>query len=158
MYSPQEKGLVYFVSADNAIVKIGVTKKCALKRMAGLQSAYPHKLHLVGVTRGGPDGEKFWHQYFDKYRLLGEWFDFANFDIEKFLCECKDLKGMPSFVRRSLPVKIGLCTCWDCTVPDTKQTICKYCRCPTENTNSCKKCRLKRAIWHVTSEHGWRVW
>ena len=123
MPNPAERGLVYFISADddNSIVKIGMTTRCAFLRMADLQTGYPYELHLIGVTRGGQVGERFWHKYFAASRLRGEWFDFTDIDIEKFLCECENLKRIPALVKGSLPVEIGVCSCAYCALEEIEK-------------------------------------
>jgi hypothetical protein len=66
--------MIYFVKdTGSESIKIGYSKKPA-KRLAGLQTANPHKLILLGTIKGTPEDETTIHARFVEYRLAGEWF------------------------------------------------------------------------------------
>lgn len=64
---------VYFVRAETGQVKIGVAT-CTTRRLRGLQTCSPVRLHLEAQTRGGATLESQYHARFAAHRLHGEWF------------------------------------------------------------------------------------
>ena len=66
--------LIYFIK--NTVfqaIKIGYSAKPA-KRLAGLQTASPHRLILLGTIPGSEADEQALHAQFAMHRLEGEWF------------------------------------------------------------------------------------
>lgn len=68
---PHER--VYFISADDGPVKIGLTNNPE-QRLEHLQTGSPYRLKLLAVIRAGRSLERAYHSYFDGSRLNGEWF------------------------------------------------------------------------------------
>lgn len=68
---------VYFVGNGNGQVKIGHSKE-PLIRLAGLQTASPHKLELLAVVPGTEKVEAELHRKFATFRLSGEWFQLSD--------------------------------------------------------------------------------
>lgn len=54
-------------------IKIGLTKSVET-RLKSLQTANPFPLRLLGTIVGNDLTEAHLHQFFDEYRLVGEWF------------------------------------------------------------------------------------
>lgn len=72
--------MIYFIHAAEANrVKIGYTKNQeSLKlRMAALQTGSPFPLYLIGAMNGDRRMERGLHDFFDKDRVSGEWFDLS---------------------------------------------------------------------------------
>lgn len=70
-------GWVYFIGSDEGPIKVGMTVRPVVERLAELQAHSPVRLktyykELMGDCRLG---EKIIHQELDPYRLHGEWFD-----------------------------------------------------------------------------------
>lgn len=83
-------GYLYFVQADNAHFKIGVTTNLK-SRMKSLQVASPNNLVLKAYIEFNNyekdevyEAEREAHIYFDDDWLTGEWFDISLKDIQKF--------------------------------------------------------------------------
>jgi hypothetical protein len=71
-------GFVYFIRAGKtAKVKIGWTLD-PYKRQADLQTACPHRLHLIGYIPGSRIVEHDWHAEWHRLREVGEWFHLDN--------------------------------------------------------------------------------
>lgn len=65
---------VYFIQADNGLVKIGVSAD-PMNRLEGLRTGSPLRLRLLGVIPGlGVVGEHELHERFAASRSHGEWF------------------------------------------------------------------------------------
>lgn len=73
---PEETwGFVYFVSAgEGGPIKIGWSQDVE-RRIEELQTANPHKLHLVGKLCGTMADEARVHDLFRQHRLQSEWFE-----------------------------------------------------------------------------------
>jgi hypothetical protein len=66
--------MIYFVKDTvTQAVKIGYSKN-PKKRLAGLQTATPNALVLLGTIHGSLDSETAFHDKFAGYKLQGEWF------------------------------------------------------------------------------------
>lgn len=67
--------MIYFAQDTvSEAIKIGYSAKPA-KRLAGLQTANPHKLVMLGMIKGKADDEAALHSQFASHRLHGEWFN-----------------------------------------------------------------------------------
>ncbi len=69
-------GYVYFIKADNGLIKIGRTQNIG-QRMKELKTMSPEKLTLFHSVKciNYIEAEKKAHFIFDVYRVHGEWFD-----------------------------------------------------------------------------------
>lgn len=67
-------GFVYFVQAENGLIKIGFTTEHPLKRMASLRGSSPLRLSLMGVIVSSRSFEGYMHDRFAKYHSHAEWF------------------------------------------------------------------------------------
>lgn len=95
---------VYVVGPDSSnVVKIGTTTDAVPKRLKGIQTGHPHKLHIRWSFGGGSELEGFLHDRFRDRRLEGEWFDFGNEDPVKAVSEAADCYYL---------VPTGTCTSW----------------------------------------------
>jgi hypothetical protein len=66
--------MIYFAQDTvTQAIKIGYSGK-PIKRVAGLRSATPTDLTLLGTIPGGLEHERGLHEMFANYRLNGEWF------------------------------------------------------------------------------------
>lgn len=64
---------VYFIGASSGPVKIGVTRDIHA-RLKKLQTAYPKRLQVLALIKGGKELEAMIHQRFADRRRFGEWF------------------------------------------------------------------------------------
>ena len=65
--------VVYFISADNDLIKIGYTTSLT-SRLRSLRTAHPKELRILLVLRGSRDDEQGLHRRFTEYRVGREWF------------------------------------------------------------------------------------
>jgi hypothetical protein len=71
-------GFVYFIRAGRMrAIKIGWAND-AEARLAALQTASHHKLHLIGYLPGSHADEQEWHDRFRSLRIRGEWFNLTD--------------------------------------------------------------------------------
>jgi len=69
---------VYFIQdVDSGYVKIGHAADPSA-RFVDLQCATPHCLQFIRIVDGGQKVETWFHRKFAKYRIRGEWFNFAE--------------------------------------------------------------------------------
>lgn len=76
--APRERRvpIVYFVQmGKDGPVKIGYTDRPLSQRLAGLQSANPYELWVIGWCRAPRSFEKALHERFARFRIRGEWFE-----------------------------------------------------------------------------------
>ncbi len=66
---------VYFIRADNGLVKIGHSSDVA-RRLANLRLANAGDLDVFRVIDGGRQTERWLHKRFHALRIRGEWFEF----------------------------------------------------------------------------------
>lgn len=66
--------LLYFIRADNGLMKIGRTKNLP-RRLRDLQAASPLRLNVILVLAGSSEIEAAWHRGYAEHRRHGEWFD-----------------------------------------------------------------------------------
>lgn len=77
----ERESVVYLLgNADNRLVKIGMTTKSGLERLAGIQTMSPSILSILWSTPGGTRLEHKLHYQFRVERRHGEWFDFGDRD------------------------------------------------------------------------------
>lgn len=77
-------GVVYFLLCEGLdAVKVGKTKNLKA-RIAQLQTGCAERLRLLGWVPGYTRQEKALHQYFSRYRLVGEWFHFVG-DLRRYV-------------------------------------------------------------------------
>jgi hypothetical protein len=70
---------VYFIEADNGLVKIGKTKNVRL-RISSLRSSSPiplRLLHVIDCNGNATRIEKYFHDLYKSKRRHGEWFSFV---------------------------------------------------------------------------------
>jgi len=79
---PKKETLVYFIKAQNSLIKIGFTNNIEY-RMNTLKTMSPLKLELLGTWPGNRKLETIIHQNLKPYRQHGEWFAFNSGFIEK---------------------------------------------------------------------------
>lgn len=65
---------VYFIQSATGHVKIGCAEN-PKKRLANLQTAWPHPLNLLRTEPGGSKEEADYHLQFAELRVGGEWFE-----------------------------------------------------------------------------------
>ena len=66
---------LYFIRAGkDGPIKIGRSVS-PRSRLAQLQTASPHQLHLIGVLRGAGAQECEWHGRYAFFRMAGEWYE-----------------------------------------------------------------------------------
>jgi hypothetical protein len=66
---------VYFIQEGRGgPIKIGVTERCPLKRLADMQTGCPKELRLLGQTEGDRHKETELHHVFREHWIRGEWF------------------------------------------------------------------------------------
>ena len=85
---------VYFIKCSDKI-KIGISKS-PKHRLQGLQTANPYKLELLADFEALGGYEKSLHEIYDKYRMLGEWFE-LNYQILKDIETMKEI-GLKEFI------------------------------------------------------------
>jgi Meiotically up-regulated gene 113 len=80
----RESGCVYFLLADNGLVKIGRTKKLK-ERLDHFTAKLPYKLELIHTifTDDSYGLEEYFHEKFKDKRQRGEWFKLDQEDIEE---------------------------------------------------------------------------
>lgn len=72
--------MVYVIgTAGSTIVKIGRTNDLD-RRLRQLQPGNPAKLEVLWTVEGGSLIEGELHRWFKDCRVIGEWFDFGDFD------------------------------------------------------------------------------
>lgn len=65
---------IYFIrSGDTGPIKIGLAKDVR-RRLSGLQTGHPERLHLLHLFDGGAVEERALHSRFKEHRIKGEWF------------------------------------------------------------------------------------
>jgi len=97
----KQRSRVYFVLADNGMVKIGFTLDVE-RRFKRMQMDCPLKLYLIGVIKGDRYLESDLHMKFKKYRKRGEWFT-VNDKILKYIKENSiDIKK--SYLLKNIPI------------------------------------------------------
>ena len=91
-------GRIYIMTADDGLYKIGVSSNVE-KRRDTLQRANGKQLNIIYKSEKMNNCYKLEskiHKKYDKYRTIGEWFDFTNENIEgiiKFINEKIDSEG-----------------------------------------------------------------
>jgi len=91
-----EGSVVYFIAANETLVKIGTTANLRA-RLSALQTSSIHTLRLLATIPGGPTLEKLLHKQFRHARVRGEWFERTP-ELEELLQELASLpKGAPNF-------------------------------------------------------------
>lgn len=79
-------GYVYFVRAENGLIKIGFSLRHPSKRLKDLQGASPEKLELIGFFEGSVKDESATHRKFEKCRSHCEWFKPSK-ELSQFIKE-----------------------------------------------------------------------
>jgi hypothetical protein len=74
---------IYFIQAQNGLVKIGKSNK-PISRLKTLQTGSPIGLKIIKSVPGGMNLEKLIHYYFKKLRKNGEWFR-PDYELKGFL-------------------------------------------------------------------------
>ena len=88
------KELVYFIGAETGPIKIGITTYPKL-RLEHLQTGSPVPLQIHALVRGGRSLERAYHEYFDRWRLHGEWFDRSpdlELEIRYWSARCRRIR------------------------------------------------------------------
>lgn len=77
------RGYVYFLKADNGLVKIGRTKEMD-ERIKHLSVTLPYELELVHYIQSDNHewAESVFQRYYAGKRVRGEWFELADKDVE----------------------------------------------------------------------------
>lgn len=78
---------LYFIRDSKGNIKIGKTKNI-IKRISQLQTANSYHIYLVLFLPGEQEYERSYHDFFNRYKIKGEWFR-PNPHLE----EC--IKGKP---------------------------------------------------------------
>jgi predicted GIY-YIG superfamily endonuclease len=80
----KEAGFVYFIQADNGLVKIGRTKDIQ-QRLDHFTAKLPYKLELVHSIKSNDsvELEKVFHEKYHDKRKRGEWFDLNTSDLKE---------------------------------------------------------------------------
>ena len=81
--------MVYFIlSKDDNLVKIGYSKQVETRLK---QLIYKHKkpLEIYKVINGDLNVEKYFHEKFKGYNVIGEWFNASLLDLDDYF-ECYD--------------------------------------------------------------------
>jgi hypothetical protein len=65
--------LVYFISAESDLIKIGYTTNLSA-RLRSLRTAHPNELRILLAIPGSRDDERELHRRFAEYRVGREWF------------------------------------------------------------------------------------
>ncbi len=86
---PWTKNKVYFIRADNGLIKIGKSNN-PKERLKALQAGSPLKLRIVKTIPGGMNLEQKLHKYFDHLRQYGEWFK-PNKELKEFIKGTKEI-------------------------------------------------------------------
>jgi hypothetical protein len=79
------KGRVYFIGAENGLVKIGWAVSPGL-RLASLQTGSPLRLRLLASKPGSRTDESDLHRRFAHLRVHGEWFK-PDDELHAYLAE-----------------------------------------------------------------------
>lgn len=84
----KDSGYVYFLKADNGLIKIGRSKNLD-KRLDHFTTKLPYKLKLVHQIKTNDTNklEKHFHELYSNRRIRGEWFDLSNDTMQ----EIKDI-------------------------------------------------------------------
>jgi Meiotically up-regulated gene 113 len=77
-------GVVYFLRAENGLVKIGMSTRPANERLMQFSPKLPFETELIHTIecKKPLELEKHLHALFSDKRKCGEWFDLNNADIE----------------------------------------------------------------------------
>ena len=68
--------MIYFISSPNQkAIKIGHTGDNVYTRLSVIQVGNPEKLELLGTMEGDEEKEAQLHEWFESYRIRGEWFE-----------------------------------------------------------------------------------
>lgn len=81
-------GYIYFAQAeDQPLYKIGMTIREPLKRVKGMSTGCPYKLHIVGWFEAidPMKAERRVHKELHEYRTKGEWFQLETSQVIKLL-------------------------------------------------------------------------
>src|SRR6185437_7936604 len=73
----QSESVVYFLGADNGLVKIGFASNWN-ERLGKLCCGSPVPLIALAIFRGGRSEEREYHLRFKKWRHHGEWFELTD--------------------------------------------------------------------------------
>lgn len=95
--NPDTVGVVYFVRSmhGDGPIKIGMSRRHSLSRLADLQSGSPLPLQIVGTLRGGRRHELALHAQFANVRQHGEWFTYHP-DMDEYIgVFCKECAPPP---------------------------------------------------------------
>jgi hypothetical protein len=102
--------MIYLIKCtETNTCKIGYTSSPE-NRLCQLQTGNPFALELVATISGSISDEKLLHQKFDKFRLKGEWFEYAEEIKEYFKAEDPYLMypSMVEVLKKSSDVKLKL--------------------------------------------------
>lgn len=80
---PSQVGSIYFIAADNGLVKIGFSRDVQ-QRMESLQTMSPAPIQLMGTMPGTVTDERRIHARFAHLRSHGEWF-WSNGELLTFI-------------------------------------------------------------------------
>ena len=83
--------VIYFISADDELVKIGHTTNLSA-RLRSLRTAHPKELSILLVIPGSRDDEQELHQRFAEFRVKREWFKLAE-PIGFYIAECSPVRA-----------------------------------------------------------------
>lgn len=80
--------MIYVIKTeDDSAIKIGFTKtkEGVNRRLCDLQIGNHIKLTVIHTFKGGRSYEKLAHGFLHQYHLTGEWFDYSNFAVRRFV-------------------------------------------------------------------------
>ncbi|MGZ5055354.1 MAG: GIY-YIG nuclease family protein [Methylobacter sp.] len=80
--------MIYIIKTeDDSAIKIVFTKnkESVNKRLRDLQIGNHTKLTVIHTFNGGRSYEKLAHGFLHQYNLTGEWFDYSNFAVRRFV-------------------------------------------------------------------------
>jgi DNA-binding Xre family transcriptional regulator len=82
-YKDNRNGIVYFLAADNGLIKIGRTANF-LQRQKTIEMTDKVKTELINyiATFDTPELELTFHKLFSEKRIKGEWFDLNESDLK----------------------------------------------------------------------------
>lgn len=95
---------VYLIRNEHSEYKIGYTNRVIEKRLNELQIASPHKLEVVNTFETDSDApliESILHRRYAATRLMGEWFDLTEHEVDNFIETCKKIKWNLDFLKEN---------------------------------------------------------
>lgn len=97
---------IYLLANDEwTQFKIGITKKTASERIKGLQTGNGSEITVIKEykTNNARRIESHLHRLYKSKRLVGEWFDLDDDDINNFIDVCANIETSINYLKEHNP-------------------------------------------------------